>query len=157
MRKYARIIVAITFLFGLGVAANAEMQPQVTVTLPFDFVTGKTTLPAGKYIVRRISEQPFNTLVLTRDDTGERVFVRPTEMENASDDKPKLGFQKVGEQHFLSSIQTADYVYNFSVSRTAILEATAAKPRDNALCQRVAEASRSFGRSRSWVPTAGLC
>jgi hypothetical protein len=131
MKMYARIMVAITFLFGLGGAANAEIL-QVTVTVPFDFVAGKTTLPAGKYIVRRISEQPFNTLVLTRDDTGERVFVRPTEMENASDDKPKLGFQKVGEQHFLSSIQTADYVYNFSVSRTAILEATAAKPRDNA-------------------------
>jgi len=132
MKTYARIMVAITFLFGLGVAANAEIQPQVTATLPFDFVAGKTTLPAGKYIVRRISEQPFDVLMLTCDDTGVSVFVRPTEMENASDDKPKLGFQKVGGQHFLSSIQTADYVYNFSVSRRTILEAAAAKPRDNA-------------------------
>jgi hypothetical protein len=132
MKKYARILVAVTFLLGLSVAANAEMQPQVTVSLPFDFVAGKTTLRAGKYIVTRISEQPFDVLMLTRDDTGASVFVRPTEMENASDGKPKLGFQKVGEQHFLSSIQTADYVYNFSVSRTAILEVAAAKPSDHA-------------------------
>ena len=132
MRKYARIIAAITFLFVLGVAANAEMQPQVTVTLPFDFVAGETTLPAGKYIVERISEKPFDVPMLTSTDGGPSVFVNPTEMENASDDKPKLGFQKVGEQHFLSSIQTADYVYNFRVSPSAILEAAAAKPTDNA-------------------------
>jgi hypothetical protein len=132
MRKYARIIVAITFLFGLGVAANAEMQPQVTVTLPFAFVADKTALPAGKYTVTRISEKPFDVLMLTSDDTGTSVFINPTEMENAPDDKTKLGFQKVGEQHFLSSIQTADYVYNFSVSRTAIQEAAAVKPLDNA-------------------------
>jgi hypothetical protein len=129
MKTYARIIVAITFLFGLGVAANAQ---RVTVTVPFDFVAGKTTLPAGKYIVRPISEQPFDYLLLTRDDTGASVFVRPAEREDASKYNPKLDFQKVGEQHFLSSIQTADYVYNFSVSRPAILEAAAAKPSDNA-------------------------
>jgi hypothetical protein len=129
MKTYARIIVAITFLFGLGVAANAQ---RVTVTVPFDFVAGKATLPAGKYIVTRISERPFDPLLLTRDDTGSSVFVRPVEIENASDYNPKLDFQKVGEQHFLSSIQTADYLYNFSVSRTAILEAAAAKPSDNA-------------------------
>lgn len=131
MKTYARIVVAITFLFGLGVAANAEMQPQVAATLPFDFVAGKTTLPAGKYIVTRISGQPFDVLMLTRVDTGASVFVGPTEMEEASDDKPKLGFEKVGEEHFLSSIQTADYVYNFRVSPSVIL-AAAAKPRGNA-------------------------
>jgi hypothetical protein len=132
MKMYARIIVALTFLFGLGVAANAEMQPQVAVTLPFDFVAGKTTLPAGKYIVRRISEQPFDVLMLTRSDTGASVFVGPVEMESASDDKPKLSFHKVGEQHVLSAIQTADYVYNFRVSPSVILAAAAAKPRDAA-------------------------
>jgi hypothetical protein len=132
MKTYARIVIAITFLFGLGVAANAEMQPQVAVTLPFDFVASKTTLPAGKYIVARISGQPFDVLTLTRVDTGASVFVGPVEMENAPDDKPKVDFRKVGEQHFLSSIQTADYVYNFRVSPSVILAAAAAKPRGNA-------------------------
>jgi hypothetical protein len=130
MKTYAKIIVAVTFLFGLGVAANAEMQPQVAVTLPFDFVTGKTTLPAGQYTVTRISAQPFDVLLLTNGDTHASVFLRPTEMEGASDDQPKVGFKKIGEQHFLSSIQTADYLYNFHVSPAVILEA-AAKPNGN--------------------------
>ncbi len=128
MKKYARILVAVTFLLGLSVAANAEIQPQIAVTLPFDFVVNGKTLPAGTYTVKRFSQQPFDVLMLTSDNTGSTVFVRPTEMEGASDEKPRVSFHKVGEQHFLSAIQTEDYVYNFTVPRSVILEAAAKQP-----------------------------
>jgi hypothetical protein len=128
MKKYARILVAVTFLLGLSVAANAEIQPQIAVTLPFDFVVSGKSLPAGAYTVRRISQQPFDALMLTSENTGTSVFVLPTEMVGAPNDKPKVSFQKVGEQHFLSAIQTEDYVYNFSVRRSVILEAAQKQP-----------------------------
>jgi hypothetical protein len=128
MKKFARILVAVTFLLGLSVAADAEIQPQIAVTLPFDFVVSGKTLPAGTYTVRRLSQQPFDSLMLTSDNTGTSVCVLPTEMESASNDKPKVSFRKVGEQHFLSAIQTEDYVYNFSVRRSVILEAAAKQP-----------------------------
>jgi hypothetical protein len=124
MKKYARILVAVTFLLGFSVAANAEIRPQITVKLPFAFVVNGRTLPAGSYTVKRLSDQPFSVLMLTSHNTGTSVFVLPSELEDASDYKPNLRFRKVGDQHFLSAIQTADYVYNFSVPRSAILEAT---------------------------------
>ena len=129
MKKRVRILVAVTFLLGLSVAANAEIRGAVVVTLPFEFVVSGTTLPAGTYTVNRLSEQPFDVLMLTSTDKSRSIFVRHIEMEDASDSNPKLSFNKVGEQHFLSAIQTQDYVYNFSVSRSVILEA-AAKQRD---------------------------
>jgi hypothetical protein len=129
MKKYARIIVAVTFLLGFSVAANAEIRGQVIVKVPFAFVASGVRLPAGTYAVKRFSQQPFDTLMLTSDDKGTSVFIHPTEMEDASDDKPKVSFHKVGEQHFLSAIETADYVYNFTVSKSFLLEA-AAKLRD---------------------------
>jgi hypothetical protein len=129
MKKYTRILVAITFLLGLGVAANAETRPVINVTLPFEFVAGKTTLPAGKYIVKRISDQPFGTLMMTSYDNGTSVFVNPVDMEDASAYKPNVSFSRVGDQLFLSGIQTADYVYGFRVSRSVILTA-ATKPHD---------------------------
>jgi hypothetical protein len=129
MKKCARILVAITFLLGLGVAANAETHAELNITLPFEFVVGRTTLPAGKYIVERTSDQPFDVLMITSPDTGTSVFVNPTAMENASDFKPTVSFRTVGDQHFLSGIKTADYVYNFRVSRSVTL-AAAAKPHD---------------------------
>ena len=129
MKKYAIILVAVTFLLGLSVAANAEIRGEVNVKLPFAFVASGITLPAGTYTVKRFSQQPFDTLMLISDDKGTSLFVRPIEMEESSDDKPKVSFHKVGEQHFLSAIETADYIYNFKVSRSILLEA-AAKQRD---------------------------
>jgi hypothetical protein len=125
MKKYTRILVAITFLLGLGVAANAQTRSVLNITLPFEFVAGKTTLPAGKYIVKRISYQPFDTLMVTSCDTGTSVYVNPVAMEDASAYKPNMSFRKVGDQLLLSGIQTEDYVYGFSVSRSVILAATA--------------------------------
>ena len=129
MKKYTRILAATMFLLGLGVAANAETQPMISVNMPFAFVAGKTTLPAGAYVVKRTSDQPFDVLMITSRDNGTSVFLDPIEMEDASTYKPEVGFRKVGEQHFLSAIQTANCVYNFSVSRSVILEAVA-KQRD---------------------------
>jgi hypothetical protein len=123
MKKYARILVAVTFLLGFSVAANAEIRGEVVVKLPFAFVASGVTLPAGAYTVKRFSQQPFDTLMLTSDDKRTSVFIHPAEMEDASDDKPKVSFHRVGEQHFLSAIETADYIYNFTVSRSLLLEA----------------------------------
>jgi hypothetical protein len=129
MKKYTRVLVAITFLFGLGVAANAETRTVINVTLPFECVVGKTTLPAGTYAVRRITDQPFGALLIISYDNRAGVFVNPVETEDATAFKPSASFQKVGEQHFLSSIETAEYVYNFRVSSSVRL-AAAAKPHD---------------------------
>jgi len=91
MKKYARVIVAVTFLLGLSVAANAELRSVVIVKLPFAFVASGVTLPAGTYTVKRFSQQPFDTLMLTSDDKGTSVFIHPAEMEDASDDKQWRG------------------------------------------------------------------
>ena len=128
MKNYAKSLAAVTFLLGFSVAANAEIRPLIAVRLPFAFVANGKTLPAGSYTVKRFSQQPFDALMLTSDNSGTSVFVLPTEMEGASDAKPKVRFRKVGEQHFLSAIQTEDYVYNFSVPRSEILEAAAKQP-----------------------------
>jgi hypothetical protein len=125
MKKYTRILVALMFLLGLGVAANAQTQPVIAANMPFEFVAGKTTLPAGAYVVKRISAQPFDVLMITSRDNGTSVFLNPVEMEDASTYKPNMSFRKVGERHVLSQIQTADYVYNFHVSHPVTLAATA--------------------------------
>jgi hypothetical protein len=135
MNKRAKILVAITFLLGLRVAANAETLPEINVTLPFEFVACKTTLPGGKYIVKRISDQPFDILMINSNDNSTSVFVNPIAMENAFAYKPNVSFRTVGDQHFLSGIQAADYVYDFRVSGSVTL-AAAAEPTRHRLCSR---------------------
>ena len=45
MKKYARILVATTFLLGLSVAAKAESRAELVVTLPFEFVASRKDTP----------------------------------------------------------------------------------------------------------------
>ncbi len=129
-KKYASILAAILCFLGLGVAAKAEIRHEIVVTLPFEFVVGGKTLPAGTYRVSRISDDRFEGLILSSYENRISVFVHPVEIESVSADKPHLRFERVGEQHFLSRIQTTDDVYNLPVSRSLITEA-AGKSRDN--------------------------
>ena len=103
---------------------------EIVVVLPFGFVVGGKTLPAGTYRVSRLSDKKFDGLVLTSYDKHTSVFVRPNEIENASPGKPQVSFQQVGDQHFLSTIQTTWDVYHFHTPHSVIMDA-AAKSRDN--------------------------
>jgi hypothetical protein len=68
MKKYAKILVAVTFLLGLGVAAKAETRPEIIAKFPFQFMVGGKTLPAGTYKVSRLGDDPLSPLMLTNDD-----------------------------------------------------------------------------------------
>jgi hypothetical protein len=111
MKNYARILVAIAFVFGLASAVKAESQDSVIVALPFDFVVGTKSLPAGTYEVRNSSDDKAGTLVISNRDNGTSMFVLPYVNESLLTGKPELSFQKVGDQYFLGTIQTAATVY----------------------------------------------
>jgi hypothetical protein len=129
MKQYARILVAVILLTGLGMAAKAESRTEIVVTLPFEFVASGKTFPAGTYTAGRLTDAGLSGLRLTNRANGTSVFVLPNEVESTSAYKPKVIFKQVGKQHFLSAIQTANEVYNIPVYRSVTPEA-AAKPRD---------------------------
>jgi len=129
-KKYASILLTLTCLLGLGVAAKAQIRGEIIVTLPFEFVVGGKTLPAGTYTLSRFSDDKFEGLILSSYENRTSVFVHPIEIESAHADKPSVSFERVREQHFLSRIQTANDVYNIPLSRSVITEATA-RPHDN--------------------------
>jgi hypothetical protein len=118
MKKYAKTLIALTFLLGLGVAAKAETRTEVIAKLPFQFVVDGKTLPAGTYTVRSLSANPYGVLLLTNNDNTTSMFVLPVSIAEPSSDKPKVAFKQVGEHYSLSSIQTEDIVYNFKVARS---------------------------------------
>jgi hypothetical protein len=124
-KKYASILLTLICVLGLGVAAEAQYRGEVVVTIPFEFVAGGKTLPAGMYRVSRISQDKSVGLVFSSYENRSNVIVHPVEIESARSDKPGVSFERAGEQHFLSRIQTANDVYNIPVSRSEIREAAA--------------------------------
>ena len=126
IRKHIRILSAIALLCGMSVAAKAELRDDVVVTVPFDFVVGHKTLPAGNYKVTSLATSTSNsTLRLTDRDNGVSAVVLPLEAKSVGVDMPQLSFQRVGERHFLSAIETGHNIYSIPVSGSTSKEAAA--------------------------------
>ena len=133
--RYLRILIALIGVAGLGMATKGQVIDQIVVNIPYEFVVAGKTLPAGTYRVNRVSGDNQETLVLSSFENGAGAIVS-TQVENSSDpDKAHVTFERVGGQHFLSKIETADHVFTIPVSRSEILEA-AAKSAKRHVCLR---------------------
>jgi hypothetical protein len=122
MKKYLAGIFAVVFsMAAFAMAAPAETSDQLLVTIPYDFVVGGKTLPAGTYRVSRVSTTDLGTLLLKNVDNHAGVLLNASEWEDVRADKPELQFQQIAGQHFLSAIETSEHVFNIPVSKSAVL------------------------------------
>jgi hypothetical protein len=122
-KQYASILLTLTCLLGLGVGAEGQSQREVVMTVPYEFVAGGKTLPAGTYTVTRVSEDRFGGLILSSYETRSSVFVMPNEFKRYPADNVKVGFKQIGGVHFLSKIETANGAYNIPVPHSATMVA----------------------------------
>ena len=127
----ASFLLTLIGALGLGLAAQAQTQTrtETVVTLPFEFVASDKTLPAGKYTLRPVSDDPADGLILNNFEHHASVIVHPIETEKTPSAKSNVGFQRVGDQLFLDRIQTSDTVYNLPLSRAAVLLAATPSPK----------------------------
>jgi len=125
-RQSLRFLVAVLCLAGLSVTVKAQELDQIVVTIPFDFVVQGKTLPAGTYKGNRVSDTagPRDGLILSNTENRGSVIVPFTEVESAPSDRAHLTFERLGDQRFLSKIQTANYLYNIKLPHAAGLLAS---------------------------------
>ena len=115
-KQYAQILLTMACFLGLGVAAQAQGQRELTVTVPFDFVAAGKTLPAGKYTVNRVSEDVFGGLAISNYENRLSVIVLATQVEGDPVDDAKVSFKQIGDEHFLNKIETANGIYSIPVA-----------------------------------------
>lgn len=113
IRNLGKLFLALCLLtVGGGVVANAQIDTGVTIqaNVPFTFVVGDTTLPAGKYDIKVLEGDTANVLEL-RSVHGHTSVVFDTESAETRGDrivsKNELAFDKVGDTYFLSQIWMA--------------------------------------------------
>ena len=116
MKKlYLTVVLTLTFLLGLGISARAQDVDKVAVNVPFEFVAGGQTLPAGTYSVSRVSDQAFPALVIRSYDNS--AFLLPIVFDGAPADHAQLTFRQVEDKYFLSKIETPVGVYTIRTPR----------------------------------------
>jgi hypothetical protein len=107
MKKwYSSVVLSVTCLLGLGMSAHAQDVDKVTVNVPFEFVAGGQTLPAGTYSVSRISGPTSSTLLIRGYNSS--VLLLPIGFDEVSAHHAELNFQHVGDKYFLSKVETPD-------------------------------------------------
>src|SRR6266446_2041422 len=68
--SYFTVVLTLTCLLGLGLGAHAQDAGRVVVKVPFEFVAGGKTLPAGIYTIGRLSPAIHPALLIDNKDTG---------------------------------------------------------------------------------------
>lgn len=89
MKKlYLTVVLTLTCLSGLGEAHAQDDVDTVVANVPFEFVAGGTTLPAGTYRVSRL--YPSGRSALTIQSYDNSIFVLPVVFDGASADHGEL-------------------------------------------------------------------
>lgn len=122
MRKHLlRIGIVFLGVAALGINAKAQVPDQAIVKVPYAFVVGDTTLPAGTYRLTRANSIYNGELLLSSVENRTGVFVLPITVDNVAADKARFTFEQIGGQHILTKIQTADHVFAIPVSKQMVL------------------------------------
>jgi hypothetical protein len=109
MRNHALGMIAL-FAFAIvfsasSVRAQTPSPDAMTVEIPFEFTVGERSLPAGKYVIGRLS--PTSSAVIVRSDDGGPSAVGMTSgslHQTREDRKAKLVFKQYDGVYFLSQV-----------------------------------------------------
>jgi hypothetical protein len=97
-------------LIGLGLllaTASAYAQTGVVkANVPFNFIVGKTQIPAGRYLIQNLSTSG-SAMAIESPDRQVIKLVLPNACESLmAQDKTKLVFHRYGDQYFLAQVWT---------------------------------------------------
>lgn len=98
-----------TFVFALAAAGAVHAQSDpVTARIPFDFVVGGRTLPAGNYVIH---EDLTRWTVTFQQEKGNGVAVALAMQNEALNrsEAPELVFHQYGDRYFISKVDFPGY------------------------------------------------
>jgi hypothetical protein len=117
VRKYSVVAITLLCFCGMAVAAHAQEEGTMVVTVPFEFVAGHKTLPAGIYTVGRAAPDTNSPLIIS--DRNHSSFLLPAAFDDTPADDVRLSFEHVGNTYLLSQVKTQIGTYTFVGDPTA--------------------------------------
>jgi hypothetical protein len=99
MKRYTFKILALSSLLALlvGGMVYAQAEPRIIANIPFAFIAGNKTLPAGEY-----------TILIRSADRHVAFFLNANNVEaKQTPNKTELVFNEIGDKYFLSQIWMA--------------------------------------------------
>src|SRR5215467_13144921 len=114
-KQHLTVVLTLACILGLGIVAQAQ-ESEVVTKVPFDFVVGGKTLPAGTYSVQRASSVWDSHLIIRNSESA--AFLLPVAFDNVgSGEQAQLSFEHVGDKYFLSKVRTLGGVYTIGTPK----------------------------------------
>jgi hypothetical protein len=106
MKKRA-FVTATLFVLSLMVTAQvAQADEPMVVNIPFGFVAGNVTLPAGEYRIQKLDHNSGVLLIKSSAPSATTVVVTHAAQANEPQTESKLVFNRYDNQYFLSQVWT---------------------------------------------------
>ena len=107
MKKQLYTALAMMFLIGMISVNSAKAQnsghQQLTASIPFAFSVGKTTLPAGEYIVSVVNPNSDQRILQIKSRDGRSSTVlQTTGVNGKTQETGKLVFHRYGDRYFFA-------------------------------------------------------
>ena len=109
MKKQALTVLSIgSLLVMLAVVPLYAISSSLTANIPFDFMVGNKTLPAGSYKVGRPNTAGM-LVIQSADHRGSAFFLAHfVSAKSGQDNSAKLIFNRYGDQYFLSQVWSGE-------------------------------------------------
>jgi hypothetical protein len=120
MKSRLTVLLATLCLAAVVVVPASAETIQLTGTVPFSFVAGNRTMPAGDYTLNTTPAMAGAWVISGAGDRAGSFVVAQPGAKKASGETPRLVFTRYGDRYFLSQIWTknSDHVLRVPVSRT---------------------------------------
>lgn len=119
---FTKMLLIFGLLLGVGhVNASAQVLTEgaIQADIPFSFVVRNTTLPAGKYTLRRVDETETHVLEI-RSANGRIASIFEAQYAETGQipNEATLVFDRFGDQYFLSQIWSSETKAGYQLPKT---------------------------------------
>jgi hypothetical protein len=103
----------LALVVGLALAAgvqstNAQTSHRVTAMIPFDFIVGEKTLPAGRYLVSSATSDSSGLKIQNQEGKSVAFRLSNPLTERNQNPKVRMVFHRYGQQYFLTQVWSGD-------------------------------------------------
>src|SRR5258708_35768368 len=129
MKKRSFVITSLLVLSLVAAAQVVRAQETLVVSIPFDFVAGSATLPAGEYRVQKLDRNPAVLLIHCSEPTVSAMVMTNAAQAKEPQSDSKLVFHRYGNHYLLSQVWTAGSIRGSELLKSAREKAIAQSAR----------------------------
>ena len=108
LKAVTMLVSIIALAFMTAVAANAQSGSlKLRANVPFDFVVGDKTLPAGDYAIRQMTQGSDVGLLISSRDSRHKAIRLSNAVQASQMKGARITFRRYGNTYFLAQVWTS--------------------------------------------------